>query len=167
MRIFYDSKILAQKIAVVLLPSPSFCSISMYSSNPKEVDGQPAWTPRISSTLAGTYASVCISSNRWPGAFAFALGKKFDNIYVGWGHKYTPDPYRCVCGVCMCVVVGRGACFIYIYIYKSFKQCSTTHSFLYSILRLAYNKYKSTYQTLYDVCIYMYIQSASASSSGK
>jgi len=61
--------------------------------NDEDVDGQPAWTPRISSTLMPGYSSVCIASNRWPGAFAFALGKKFDNIYIGFGQKYSADPY--------------------------------------------------------------------------
>ncbi len=49
----------------------------------------------MSCSLLPGYSSVCISSNRWPGAHAFASGKKFDNIYVGWGHKYLSDPYRC------------------------------------------------------------------------
>jgi len=61
--------------------------------NDEEVDGQPAWSTRLSSTLLPGYASVSISSNRWPGAHAYAIGKKFENVYIGWGHKYSADPY--------------------------------------------------------------------------
>ncbi|CAO1393733.1 unnamed protein product [Diamesa serratosioi] len=40
---------------------------------------------------------VVVKSNLWPGAFSFAKGRKFDNIYIGYGHKfscssYTPEP---------------------------------------------------------------------------
>lgn len=29
----------------------------------------------------------------WPGAYAVAQGKVFTNVYIGWGNKYSPDPY--------------------------------------------------------------------------
>ena len=35
----------------------------------------------------------CFRSNLWPGAFVFGLDRKFENLYVGWGHKYTVDNY--------------------------------------------------------------------------
>ncbi|NWS57047.1 RSH4A protein, partial [Chunga burmeisteri] len=51
----------------------------------------PAWTAQPSTNLIPQYAVAILQSNRWPGAYAFASGKKFDNIYFGWGHKYSPE----------------------------------------------------------------------------
>ena len=39
------------------------------------------------------YAAAVLRSNLWPGGFVFGLDKKFENIYIGWGHKYTADNY--------------------------------------------------------------------------
>eukprot|EP00730_Choanoeca_flexa_P018473 TRINITY_DN8984_c0_g1_i2.p1 TRINITY_DN8984_c0_g1~~TRINITY_DN8984_c0_g1_i2.p1 ORF type:complete len:495 (+),score=148.71 TRINITY_DN8984_c0_g1_i2:79-1563(+) len=61
--------------------------------NDADVDGFPAWSPRLTNTSHTSYASVCLSSNRWPGAHAFAVGKLFANVYIGWGQKYTSEPY--------------------------------------------------------------------------
>ena len=60
-----------------------------------DVDGYPAWSPRLTNTSHTAYASVCLSSNRWPGAHAFAVSKQFANVYIGWAQKYSPEPYRC------------------------------------------------------------------------
>ncbi|CAG5127423.1 unnamed protein product [Candidula unifasciata] len=53
----------------------------------------PAWTAALSSNLIPQYAVAVVHSNLWPGAHAFAFEKKFENIYIGFGHKYRPDNY--------------------------------------------------------------------------
>lgn len=58
-----------------------------------EVDGLPAWTPYLSSNFLPQYAVAAMRSNRWPGAYAFARDIKFENIYVGWAHKYSAHGY--------------------------------------------------------------------------
>ncbi|KAG7274283.1 hypothetical protein CRUP_037210 [Coryphaenoides rupestris] len=39
----------------------------------------------------GEYAVAVLRSNLWPGAHAYACGKKFENIYVGWGLKLAGE----------------------------------------------------------------------------
>jgi radial spoke head protein 4A len=34
-----------------------------------------------------------LRSNRWPGAYAFGKDDRFANIYIGYGTKYTGEPY--------------------------------------------------------------------------
>lgn len=60
-------------------------------SEDSEIDGQPAWTARISSNLVPQFAISVIRSNLWPGAYAFGVEKKFENLYIGWGQKYSTD----------------------------------------------------------------------------
>lgn len=62
-------------------------------SDDAEVDNMPPWTPRLSSKLVPQYAVSIMHSNLWPGAHAFATEKKFENVYIGWGHKYSSDNY--------------------------------------------------------------------------
>ncbi|KYO37951.1 radial spoke head protein 6 homolog A [Alligator mississippiensis] len=62
-------------------------------SEDTEIQNIPPWTAQLSTNLVPQYAVAVIQSNLWPGAYAFATGKKFDNIYLGWGHKYSPDNY--------------------------------------------------------------------------
>lgn len=57
------------------------------------VNGMPAWTPNMSSELLPQYGLAVMRSNRWPGAVAFAKDRKFENIYIGWGHKFDADNY--------------------------------------------------------------------------
>lgn len=57
------------------------------------VNGMPAWTPNMSSELLPQYGLAIMRSNRWPGAVAFAKDRKFENLYVGWGHKFDADNY--------------------------------------------------------------------------
>eukprot|EP00794_Sanderia_malayensis_P018767 gene18767-20658_t len=57
------------------------------------VGGLPAWTTYVSSRSLPEYAVAVVRSNQWPGAFAFSKEKKFENIYIGYGHKYQPDNY--------------------------------------------------------------------------
>ncbi|XP_074948537.1 radial spoke head protein 6 homolog A-like isoform X2 [Phalacrocorax aristotelis] len=60
-------------------------------SEDEGIQNIPAWTAQPSTNLIPQYAVAVLQSNRWPGAYAFAAGKKFDNIYIGWGHKYSPE----------------------------------------------------------------------------
>ncbi|KAJ8892260.1 hypothetical protein PR048_004840 [Dryococelus australis] len=57
----------------------------------------PPWNTRVSSYLAPETAVVNVMSNLWPGAYCFWADKKTDNIYLGFGHKFTntnftPEP---------------------------------------------------------------------------
>ncbi|XP_068449401.1 radial spoke head protein 4 homolog A [Clinocottus analis] len=51
------------------------------------------WTSNLSSTLTSQHAVAVQRSNLWPGAYAYARGKKFENIYIGWGLKYAGQGY--------------------------------------------------------------------------
>ncbi|XP_062250705.1 radial spoke head protein 4 homolog A-like [Platichthys flesus] len=62
-------------------------------SQDEEMFNTPPWTSKMSSTLTPQHAVAVLRSNLWPGAFAFACGKKFENIYVGWGLKYAGEGY--------------------------------------------------------------------------
>ncbi|NWT53747.1 RSH4A protein, partial [Erythrocercus mccallii] len=53
----------------------------------------PAWTAQASTNLIPEYSIAILQSNRWPGAYAFASGRKFENIYFGWGQKYSPESH--------------------------------------------------------------------------
>uniref|UniRef100_A0A672U8W1 Radial spoke head component 4A n=2 Tax=Strigops habroptila TaxID=2489341 RepID=A0A672U8W1_STRHB len=63
-------------------------------SEDEGIQNMPAWTGQTSTNLIPEYAVAVLQSNRWPGAYAFASGKKFDNIYFGWGHKYSPENHN-------------------------------------------------------------------------
>ncbi|XP_038197007.1 radial spoke head protein 4 homolog A isoform X2 [Arvicola amphibius] len=58
-----------------------------------DIQNIPSWTTRLSSNLIPQYAIAVLRSNLWPGAYAFSNGKKFENIYIGWGHKYSVENY--------------------------------------------------------------------------
>ncbi|XP_035688014.1 radial spoke head protein 4 homolog A-like [Branchiostoma floridae] len=58
-----------------------------------EIDGMPPWTAKVSSHLVPQYAIAVVRSNLWPGSVAFCHGRRFENIYVGWGHKYASENY--------------------------------------------------------------------------
>lgn len=62
-------------------------------SEDAEVDNMPPWTPKLSYNLIPQYACAVMRSNLWPGAYAFAAEKKFENVYIGSGHKYSKDNY--------------------------------------------------------------------------
>lgn len=49
---------------------------------------------KLSSAVAVSHACVRVSSNVWPGAHAFAVGNKFENVYIGTGIKQSKNPYR-------------------------------------------------------------------------
>ncbi|XP_072499227.1 radial spoke head protein 4 homolog A [Notamacropus eugenii] len=58
-----------------------------------EIQNTPPWTAQLSSNLIPQYAIAFLRSNLWLGAYVFSDGKKFENLYIGWGHKYNPDNY--------------------------------------------------------------------------
>merc|ERR1712048_988347 len=59
-----------------------------------EVTGIPAWSISSSSSLSHSMHQIAIiKSNLWPGAAAYCNGHKFDNIYLGYGQKYTADNF--------------------------------------------------------------------------
>eukprot|EP00918_Siedleckia_nematoides_P107558 GHVU01234607.1.p1 GENE.GHVU01234607.1~~GHVU01234607.1.p1 ORF type:complete len:407 (+),score=107.40 GHVU01234607.1:443-1663(+) len=62
-------------------------------SEDAEIEGMAPWTAKLSSNLIPQYAIAVMHSNLWPGAHAFASGKKFENVYIGWGHKYASENY--------------------------------------------------------------------------
>ena len=48
----------------------------------------PPWTARISSSVVHpAHALAVVKSNLWVGATTFCNGRKFENIYIGWGQK--------------------------------------------------------------------------------
>ncbi|KAK2519915.1 radial spoke head 4 a-like protein [Columba guinea] len=60
-------------------------------SEDEGIQNIPAWTAQPSTNLIPHHAAAILQSNRWPGAYAFASGRNFDNIYFGWGHKYSSE----------------------------------------------------------------------------
>jgi len=63
-------------------------------SEDAEVDNMPAWTARISSSIIHpAHALSVLKSNLWVGATTFCNGRRFENVYIGWGLKYNADNY--------------------------------------------------------------------------
>lgn len=63
-------------------------------SEDAEVDNMPAWTARISSHIIhSAHALSVLKSNLWVGATTVCNGRRFENIYIGWGLKYNADNY--------------------------------------------------------------------------
>ncbi|KAM9849264.1 radial spoke head protein 4 homolog A [Aulostomus maculatus] len=62
-------------------------------SQDTEIFNIPPWTSKMSSTLISEHAIAVLRSNIWPGASAYACGKTFENIYIGWGLKYSGEGY--------------------------------------------------------------------------
>ncbi|XP_055519725.1 radial spoke head protein 6 homolog A isoform X1 [Leucoraja erinacea] len=62
-------------------------------SEDAEISGIPPWSMKASSILIPQYAIAVVRSNLWPGSWTFAFGRKFENVYLGWGHKYSPENY--------------------------------------------------------------------------
>ncbi|KAM6985368.1 radial spoke head protein 4 homolog A [Aplochiton taeniatus] len=58
-----------------------------------EMFNTPPWSLKMSSTLISQFAVAVLRSNLWPGAYAYACGKKFENIYIGWGMKFAGEGY--------------------------------------------------------------------------
>lgn len=53
------------------------------------------WAVSVSPAVAGGSPNslVCVRSMRWPGACAVAFGRRFTNVYVGYGLKHAAEPY--------------------------------------------------------------------------
>nr|XP_020512746.1 radial spoke head protein 6 homolog A-like isoform X1 [Labrus bergylta] len=62
-------------------------------SKDAEMFNTPPWSSKMSSILTSQHAIAVLRSNLWPGAYAYATGKKFENFYVGWGLKYGGEGY--------------------------------------------------------------------------
>lgn len=62
-------------------------------SEDAEINQTPPWTASLSSSLIPQYALAVLRSNLWPGAYTISSSKKFENIYIGWGVKYSPEGY--------------------------------------------------------------------------
>ncbi|XP_076867267.1 radial spoke head protein 4 homolog A isoform X1 [Brachyhypopomus gauderio] len=62
-------------------------------SEDAELSDTPPWSTRVSSHLIPQFAVAVVHSNLWPGATAYACGKKFENIYIGWGLKFSGEGY--------------------------------------------------------------------------
>ncbi|XP_066514701.1 radial spoke head protein 4 homolog A isoform X1 [Hoplias malabaricus] len=62
-------------------------------SEDAEINNTPPWSTRLSSNLIPQYAIAYVRSNLWPGAHAYTCGKRFENIYIGWGLKFLGEPY--------------------------------------------------------------------------
>jgi len=63
-------------------------------SEDAEVDSMPPWTPKMSTNIIPQYAISVLKSNLWPGGYAFCIEKKFENVYIGWGHKYSAENFN-------------------------------------------------------------------------
>ncbi|KAL4658587.1 hypothetical protein GN956_G3189 [Arapaima gigas] len=63
-------------------------------SEDAEMNKSPPWTAKLSSMLVSQFSIAVLRSNLWPGAYGFAFGKKFENIYIGWGLKFTGEGYN-------------------------------------------------------------------------
>ncbi|GAB1607471.1 radial spoke head protein 6 homolog A-like [Argonauta hians] len=57
------------------------------------VSGILPWSTEASSNLIPQFAIAALFSNLWPGACTYATNRKFENIYIGWGHKALGDNY--------------------------------------------------------------------------
>ncbi|XP_068083680.1 radial spoke head protein 6 homolog A [Anabrus simplex] len=70
-------------------------------SEDTSMEATPPWTVQSSSKTLTDFAVAVLRSNLWPGAIAFASGRKFDNVYIGWGHKislnnFSPEPMEAI-----------------------------------------------------------------------
>lgn len=63
-------------------------------SEDASLEAVPPWSVRISSNLIQDYAIAIVRSNLWPGAYCFTTqGKLFQNVYFGYGLKYTSQNF--------------------------------------------------------------------------
>ncbi|KAF6288993.1 radial spoke head 6-like protein A [Rhinolophus ferrumequinum] len=63
-------------------------------SEDAEIMHMSPWTAHLSCSLCPQYSVAVVRSNLWPGAYAYATGKKFENLYIGWGYKYSPENFN-------------------------------------------------------------------------
>ena len=58
-------------------------------SEDNEIDGSSPWSLKLSSQRVGQYSVAVVRSILWPGACTIGFDKKFENIYIGNGMKYS------------------------------------------------------------------------------
>lgn len=76
------------------LPQPEVGPAILTSlSEDVAVGGMPAWSVSLSSQYFPQQAVAVVSSNLWPGAYAFSDKKTFENVYIGMGHKYSQEGF--------------------------------------------------------------------------
>ena len=59
----------------------------------KSPTGGKVWSVRAAPSLTSPHAVVSLQNFHWPGAITVFKGQEFSNIYVGFGHKYSAQPY--------------------------------------------------------------------------
>ncbi|XP_075250610.1 radial spoke head protein 4 homolog A-like [Convolutriloba macropyga] len=57
------------------------------------IDELPPWTIKSASERVPFFSVVFVRSNLWPGAYAYGQDRKFENLYIGFGHKYASENY--------------------------------------------------------------------------
>ncbi|XP_026109096.1 radial spoke head protein 6 homolog A [Carassius auratus] len=62
-------------------------------SEDSKINDTPPWSTMVSSNLIPQFSIAVLRSNLWPGSYAYASGRKFGNIYIGWGMKYIGEAY--------------------------------------------------------------------------
>ncbi|XP_056601076.1 radial spoke head protein 6 homolog A [Triplophysa dalaica] len=62
-------------------------------SEDANINDTSPWSSMTSSSLIPQFCIAVVRSNLWPGAYAYVNGKKFGNIYLGWGMKYLGTAY--------------------------------------------------------------------------
>ncbi|XP_067293852.1 radial spoke head protein 6 homolog A isoform X2 [Pseudorasbora parva] len=62
-------------------------------SEDAKINDTPPWSSMTSSNLIPQFSIAVLRSNLWPGAYAYASGKSFGNVYIGWGLKYIGEAY--------------------------------------------------------------------------
>jgi radial spoke head protein 4/6 len=81
------------KDATLLYPPESGPALLTLISSDMNIQNTKPWTAKISSHLIPQFACGFVRSNLWPGAYAFARGAIWENIYIGFGHKYAAIDY--------------------------------------------------------------------------
>lgn len=51
------------------------------------------WTVKLCSNLMSELAVLLLRSNVWPGAYTYYSGKSYENVYIGYGQKYSTRHY--------------------------------------------------------------------------
>ncbi|XP_035214101.1 radial spoke head protein 6 homolog A-like [Stegodyphus dumicola] len=62
-------------------------------SEDKGVGKLQPWIVNLSSKLATEMALLIVKSNLWPGSFTFYDGKQYENLYIGYGYKFSVYHY--------------------------------------------------------------------------
>ena len=62
---------------------------------PLAEDAEKTWGARLLPGAGGASvgALAVLRNHSWPGSYAIGFGKRYTNIYVGYGHKFSVEPY--------------------------------------------------------------------------